>query len=190
MGSDASPWLVVVDLQHAFADRDSPWFAPSLKDATKSIARLVPHFESRVIFTRFVPPHEIGGSWSNYYEKWDFAVGTRDSELWSVIEPWRDRKSISSHTFSKWVPDLCDLVGDHPTIVLCGVSTDCCVLATAFAAVDAGAYVRVVENACAAQSPGIHQKALNIMRRRAPQLTIVTTEDEVADPHRDDVGGK
>ena len=42
--------------------------------------------------------------------------------------------------------------------VLCGVSTECCVLMTALAAVDDGAHVRVVADACAAKGPKTHER--------------------------------
>lgn len=172
------PWLVAVDLQPAFANPASPWFTPTLPAVIETIATLVPQYGSRVIFTRFVPPAEITGSWRAYYDKWPFAVGTRDSDLWSVVDPWKAATSIATHTFSKWVPALHALVGTHPAIVLCGVSTDCCVLATAFAAVDGGAHVRVVADACAAKTPAAHEAALAMMRARAPQLAIVTAAEE------------
>jgi len=38
--------------------------------------------------------------------------------------------------FSKWGPEPRRLTGLADAIVLCGVSTECCVLATALAAVD------------------------------------------------------
>jgi len=97
-----------------------------------------------------------------------------------VIAPWRDRTSVASHTFSKWIPDLYDRLGTDPTMVLTGASTDCCVLATAFAAVDAGAHVRVMADACAAATPAAHDAALMMMASRAPQLTIVTAAQERA----------
>ena len=97
-----------------------------------------------------------------------------------LIAPWERAVSVSSHTFSKWVPELLALLGPHPTIVLCGVSTDCCVLATALAAVDAGAHVRVVADACTAKTPELHESALQMMRGRAPQLTVVTSSQERA----------
>jgi nicotinamidase-related amidase len=180
LSAEAPPWLVAVDLQRAFADRGSPWFTPGVGSIAGIVADLVPQFGPRVIFTRFVPPREVEGSWRSYYEKWRFAAGTRDSDLWSVIEPWDRAVSVSSHTFSKWVPELQTLVGPHPTIVLCGVSTDCCILATAFAAVDGGAHVRVVADACTANTPELHEAALLTMRGRAPQLTVVTSKEEVA----------
>ena len=178
MSVESRPWLVAVDLQRAFADPGSPWFTPAVRSIAGVVADLVPQFGPRAVFTRFVPPREVEGSWRSYYEKWRFAAGTRDSDLWSVIEPWDRAVSISSHTFSKWVPELHALVGPYPTIVLCGVSTDCCVLATALAAVDGGAHVRVVADACAAKTPELHQAALKMMRGRAPQLTVVTSRQE------------
>jgi nicotinamidase-related amidase len=70
-------------------------------------------------------------------------------------------------------------VGAEPDLVLCGLSTDCCVLATALAAIDAGARVRVVADACAAE-PALHDAALAILRRRTPQLTLTTVADELS----------
>ncbi len=49
-------WLMVIDLQPAFAHPDSPWFTPTLDGVTAQIARLVPRFGERLLFTRFVPP--------------------------------------------------------------------------------------------------------------------------------------
>jgi nicotinamidase-related amidase len=174
------PWLVVIDLQHAFATPGSPWYAPASRSAVDAVAGLVPLYGPRVVFTRFVPPREIVGSWQDYYGKWSFAAGTWNSDIWNVIEPWSDRTTISSPTFSKWVPALRTLLGPHPTVVLAGLSTDCCVLATAFAAVDAGAHVRVVSDACASATPALHDAALMMMARRAPQLAIVTAAEERA----------
>ena len=70
-------------------------------------------------------------------------------------------------------------MGTELDLVLCGLSTDCCVLATALGAIDAGARVRVVADACAAE-PTLHDAALAILRRRAPQLTLTTVADELA----------
>ncbi len=175
MSAGPPPWLVVVDLQRAFAEPRSPWFTPGVERVAGVVADLAPRFGARVVFTRFVPPRDIEGSWRAYYEKWPFAVATRDSDLWSVIGPWERAASIASHTFSKWVPELRALVGFHPTLVLCGVSTDCCVLATALAAVDGGAQVHVVADACAAKTPELHETALQMMRGRAPQLEVITS---------------
>jgi len=69
---------------------------------------------------------------------------------------------------------------DHTTgghLVLSGVTTDCCVLTTALAAVDAGVYVQVVEDACAGADAESHQKALDLMRLYSPMLEVVTLDE-------------
>jgi nicotinamidase-related amidase len=64
--------------------------------------------------------------------------------------------------------------------VLCGVATDCCVIATALAASDAGTFVRVVGDACAGSSDAAHERALAIMAGFAPQVTVTSVEEELA----------
>ncbi len=75
MSGTGDDWLMVIDLQPAFSHPDSPWFTPALVEVSRRIATLVPAFGERVLFTRFVPPAEPGGSWRRYYgEKWPFAL--------------------------------------------------------------------------------------------------------------------
>lgn len=173
----ADEWLVVVDVQPAFLDAGSPWFSPMLPEAVTRIAELVPLFGARVVFTRFVPPRDVRGSWRPYYARWDFALRPESERLWDVTAPWAGRASVASHRFSKWEV-LRPVLGADASVVMCGVSTDCCVLGTAFAAVDDGAQVRVVADACAAKDDVIHERALAILASRAPQLELTTTRAE------------
>jgi nicotinamidase-related amidase len=171
-------WLVVVDMQHVFADPLSPWFTPSFATVAQRIATLVPLFGQRVAFTRFVPPRAIEGSWADYYRRWDFAATPASAEQWQLVPPWRGAERVDTHRFSKWGAELRALTGPSATVVLCGVSTDCCVLMTALAAVDDGAFVRVVADACGAKTPEVQEAALSLLQARAPQLTITTTAAE------------
>ncbi len=180
MGAHDAGWLVVIDMQNVFAERDSPWCTPPFAAVAEKIAGLLPLFAPRTVFTRFVPPGDIAGSWSDYYRKWSFAAAPPEHELWALAGPWRNAPSVDSHKFSKWIPELQRITGKTAPIVLCGVSTDCCVLATALAAIDDGAFVRVVANACGAKTPEAHERALSLMRDRAPQLAIDTAEEERA----------
>ena len=173
-------WLVIIDMQTVFAAPDSPWFAPTFNAVREQIAVLVPLFGQRVIFTRFIPPERVEGSWDHYYRKWAFATDRHDAALWSLVAPWENRLSLDTHRFSKWGPDLQRLAGHAPRMVLCGVSTDCCVMATALGAVDDGAFVRVVADACGAKTPAIHEGALSLLSSRAPQLVISSLKEECA----------
>ena len=169
-------WLVVVDMQPAFSHPDSPWFTPGLPKAAPAVAELVRLFGERVLFTRFVPPARPSGSWVQYYRRWPFALDPANAWMWALDAPWAGRPSVDSHTFAKWLPAVRRRVG--ASAVLCGVSTDCCVLATALAAVDDGAAVRVVAYACAAKTPALHARALDFLAGRAPQLAITTLAEE------------
>lgn len=173
-------WLMVIDLQPAFSHPNSPWFTPALPGVADGIARLVPAFAGRVVFTRFVPPPRPFGAWRQYYERWPFASQPDAAWLWDLDAPWTGQPSLASHTFSKWLPPMRERCGDEGAVVLCGVSTDCCVLMTALAAVDDGVPVRIVADACAAKTPEAHARALDIMAARAPMLRIVTTEEELS----------
>jgi nicotinamidase-related amidase len=68
------------------------------------------------------------------------------------------------------------ILGEDATMILVGVSTDCCVISTALAAADAGVRVRVVEDACAGVSDADHDRALAAMALYAPLIEITTAE--------------
>lgn len=170
--------LVAIDLQPAFSHPESPWFTPGLDEVAGRIERLLPRFGGRIVFTRFVPPTAPFGSWLRYYERWPFALEPASHWLWSLENRWSGYRSVASHTFSKWTSELRDQVGEGEA-VLCGVSTDCCVLMTALAAVDDGAHVRVIADACAAKSTDVHEGALALMATRSPQLRITTVAEEL-----------
>ena len=123
-------------------------------------------------------PAEPAGAWRTYYEQWPFALQPPDAPLWDVVPelaptgPTRRRRT----TFSKWGPELAARVG-AATIVLAGVSTDCCVLSTAVAAADAGVAVQVVADACAGVDEASHRKTLEILALYAPLIEIVSSAD-------------
>lgn len=176
-------WLVVIDMQQVFTG-ESPWATPRFDHATAGIERLLPRFTGRTVFTRFVAPERPQGAWVPYYRDWPFALRPEGDPLWDLTEPFAsaaaDRRDpvVTATTFGKWGTGLQAVVGDHPHLVLTGVSTDCCVLSTALAAADAGATVTVVAEACAGASDDDHERALAAMRLYAPLITVV---DSAAD---------
>src|SRR5206468_10618894 len=79
-------------------------------------------------------------------------------------------------TFGKWGSQLATAMRGSHEMVLTGVSTDCCVLATAVAAADSGVHVRVVADACAGISDQDHERALDAMALFGPLIEITTIE--------------
>ncbi len=170
-------WLVVIDAQTVFTSpRASPWGSPMWAEAVPRVVALVAaHDPARVVLTRFVADPGLGGSWGPYYEDWPFALVPGQDALYAVVPELAayDRHVVTAGTFGKWNADLRAVVGDQPQLTLAGVATDCCVIATALPAADAGARVTVVADACAGSTPQNHRQALAAMALFGPQVTIV-----------------
>lgn len=173
-------WLVVIDPQRIFADPASAWGSPMWAGAVGRIVRLAAAYGNRVVITRFVADPHMGGSWEPYYREWPFAVVPDENPLYAVVRELgdvasaagRDGRVVTLPTFGKWHADLRAVVGDQPRLRLAGVSTDCCVIATALPAADAGATVVIDAAGCAGSSVANHQRALDAMALFGPQIVI------------------
>ncbi|MDR2253730.1 MAG: cysteine hydrolase [Bifidobacteriaceae bacterium] len=172
-------WLVVIDMQNVFADPASPWHVPRFAQTVAPILRLTRAYAPRVLFTRFVAPTVPAGAWRVFYEAWPFALTQPDHPMWEIVEPLRDAVPAARHAacakgvFSKWGPELAGPAGGG-AIVLAGVSTDGCVLATALAAADAGVRVMVVGEACAGIDDESHAAALEVLRPLDPLVRVIS----------------
>ncbi|NLG23277.1 MAG: cysteine hydrolase [Actinomycetales bacterium] len=174
------PWLVVIDAQVVFADPGSEWCAPRFEEIVEPIRRLAAAFGDRVVLTRWVPPVEKVGSWKPYFEQFAFADQPPDHRLFDLVPAAADlgaRHTVSEPTFGKWGEQLRAITGPTPHLVLTGVATDCCVISTALPAIDAGAQVTVVSDACAGSDDTNHQQALDAMALYAPQLFVRTSAE-------------
>jgi nicotinamidase-related amidase len=173
--------LVVTDMQEVFRDPESPWATPGFDELRHPIGRLRDAFGDRVVSTRFLVPERPIGSWVPYYET--FREVTRpDRRGWfELAEPYRAwaRNTLDRETFGKWGRRLEAAAGPSRTIVLCGVATDCCIISTALPAADAGAFVRVVGDACRGATADAHDRALAILSGYAPQIQVTTVEREL-----------
>lgn len=174
----SAPWLVAIDLQVVFADPASPWRTPEFARAAEATARLLPAFAGRTVRTRFVAPPEPVGAWVDYYADWPFALVGADDPLYDLVPSIAAAAGpvVSATTFGKWGPALAAVVASDASLLLTGVSTDCCVLSTALAAADAGRRVLVVADACAGLSETDHQRALAAMALYAPLITVTTAD--------------
>lgn len=175
--SDRRPWLVVIDMQQAFGDPTSGWAAEGYAQVVPVIGTLASEFGDRVVFTRFVRDPDESGQWAAYYDRWTSFRVRPDDPVWDLtVEVPQEATVIDEPTFSKWGPALQRIVGDAP-LVLCGVATECCVLATAFAAADAGREVVVVSDACAGATRALHEQALAIMDMNSPLISVTSSRD-------------
>jgi nicotinamidase-related amidase len=174
----SNPWLVVIDMQVVFGDPSSAWFTPAYAAIEPTVARLVERFGERVVLTRFIAPEHPTGAWVPYYELWPFALVHHTDPLYDLMPVFAGtgHPVISRTTFGKWGDELSAIIGPDASVVLAGVSTDCCVLSTALAAADAGVHVSVVQDACAGLSAADHQRALDAMALYGPLIEITTAD--------------
>ena len=184
-GASAEPaaWLAVIDMQRVFAEPDSPWLAPRFTEIVGPVKSLVEAFRPRVTFTRFVAPRVPEGAWRAYYAQWPFALQPPDARIYELVDEFAGEPgpTLDSTTFGKWSPDLSARVGSG-TLVLAGVSTDCCVLSTALAAADAGTPVLVAGDACAGADDDSHAAALRLLQLQSPLIEVVTVAGILGSP--------
>ena len=164
-------------MQNVFADPDSEWFTPRFDEVVAPIDRLAAAFEST--FTRFVAPFRPDGAWRDYYERWPFALSPPDSQLYALVPHLASHagQTLDASTFGKWGAGLSGRIDGADTLVIAGVSTECCVLSTVVAAADAGVRVVVAADACAGASDAVHAQALGVLEFYAPLVEVRTTAE-------------
>lgn len=125
------------------------------------MARLLPSFGGRVVFTRFLAPVRPGPpGCGGPTKRWPLALQPPDAELWRLTPEFAvlGAPVLDAETFGKRTPELAARLAPASRLVLAGVSTECCVLTTALAATDAGTEVVAVADACAGADDEAHAR--------------------------------
>lgn len=170
-------WLLVIDMQRAFADPPSPWAAPGFYTVLPRIERLIAAYGPRVVLTRYVPPSPVTGAWIDYYAAFPSLLLPESDPAWDLMVPAAAETSVETRaTFSKWDARMAAVVGPDTAIAVCGVATECCVLGTVLAAVDDGRSVRVITDACAGGSEAAHEQTIGLLAGFAPLVSLITAE--------------
>ena len=178
---------VAVDMQHLFSG-DTAWHTPSIPEIVPNILRLTRHQPSRTIFTRFVTPgypDEAVGAWRTYYRRWtSVTTSEMDPAMLDVMAEFRpfippalvaDKPTYSAFESAQFA-DLLNTMACQ-TLVVTGVETDVCVLATVLTAMDRGYRVVIAEDACHSSDPDAHRATMDLVYRRfEDQIEIGTTD--------------
>lgn len=162
--------LVVVDTQRLFCDPESPAFLADWPPRRSRLIALARSFLERglpVIRTRHVHPDgDDGGTMGLFFrrlQRMDDPLSAPDSVVAAALAdvPLVDKSRFSALT----VPSVVEAAVVRGTLVLAGVQTHRCILATAVDAARLGLRPIVVSDACAAGDVRDHRAALRVLRR-------------------------
>lgn len=176
--SNTQDLLVVIDMQEIFQRPGGQWGVPNYEQITPQVQALADAFAQRTVWTRFVRDPQEHGSWGPYYQRWDECRLDPQDPAWEITLPTSPEDPVIDRpTFSKWGEELAALVEGYRGFVVCGVTTDCCVLSTVLGAVDAGVQVTVVTDACAGLTEESHRDTLRVLELLEPMVRLTTVAD-------------
>jgi nicotinamidase-related amidase len=161
-----------VDMQRLFAE-DTPWRTPWLPRVLPVVRRITDAHAERTIFTRFIPaerPGDGSGTWQSYYERWaDMTLQRLPRALIELVPELAcyapPALVLDKNIYSPWLmPDLDAALKARAadTLVITGLETDVCVLATVLGAVDRGYRVVVVTDGICSSSDETHDAMLHL----------------------------
>lgn len=178
---------LVVDMQEMFRSHPD-WGAESLTRIIPAIQRLLRARPDSAYFSRFIPaqnPDHAIGAWQRYYRRWssvtldNLAAGQVD--VVQELRPWAKRVADKIGYSAMANPGLRQAAISHcdQCLILSGVETDVCVLATAMEAIDAGLRVILATDALASSSQKCHVQALDILHDRFDEQVELGTVDQI-----------
>jgi len=184
-------YFICIDIQRLFLE-PGDWYCPEGLSILPNCVSLAKASTDRCLFTRFITPHapaDAKGQWRDYYHHWQSVTqsvaGKEMMELHAQIQPLAD----PSQTFDKPTYDVFKNLSFVNTVqsstarnlIIFGIETDVCVMASVLSAVDLGFCVVVVTDATASSDMRSHQVCLDLVYPRFDQQIILATTAEILD---------
>lgn len=179
--SHSKDLLLVIDMQKVYLP-GNPWACPSIERSAGNIIRLLESGKiPQVIFTEFSAPQSPVGVWKNYNT--EYAAINEDpvmNELLDVLKPYTARYPLwSKSVYSSYaIAQLRELAAAADHVVLTGVVAECCVLATAMSAIDAGNRVIYLKDAVSGFSEQNEAETEHLLSCLSPLHTSILCTEE------------
>ncbi|RYE58931.1 MAG: cysteine hydrolase [Rhizobiaceae bacterium] len=186
---------ICVDMQRLFVEA-TPWQAPWAERVLPMVATLCEHQPDRLVFTRFVPMQDSDsapGTWQRYYQRWPEMTLERLPPQLLDLAPPLDRFSPPALRFDKRVYSpwhdgtLAPYLTDRrvTTVVVSGLETEVCVLATVLGAIDCGFRVVIAMDAVCSSADETHDSMSRIYESRFGMQVEATTTAEIIEAWRE-----
>lgn len=169
--------LFVVDVQNGF-------ITPESEHAVPAIVNLVSRWSTlggNTVFSRY---HNYPGSELERLVNWRKLYEPPETDLIPELRPNRPgRYVIDKRTYSGCTPEMLRLIHRNrwTNIVVCGIDTELCVLATVIDAFDRGFTPWVISDACSSTGGGAtHKAGLTVMARGIGDDQVISVESLLA----------
>lgn len=161
--------LLVVDVQNGFVNDDTK----HILEPINTLIRRWRHEQAPIVFSRFINPES--GPWERLMG-WDGCRSDPEIRLHPNLEV-DGGPIIDKHVYSSWTNEVADYCKKRAldTVLLCGIDTDQCVLATAVDIFQTGLLKPLIVSDCCASSAGdkFHQAGLLLLERLIGKKQIV-----------------
>ncbi|WP_372576801.1 isochorismatase family cysteine hydrolase [Ruegeria hyattellae] len=184
--------FVCVDMQNLFLD-PGDWQCPGAMGIIPNCLALSEAAADRALFTRFVPAWAVDdaqGAWKSFYQRWASVTGSQAGlDQIEVVTTLR-HLAVPERTFDKATYGAFESAAfasyirqkSPDNLVLYGIETDVCILATALKAVDLGIRVMLPRDALASSDTTSHQMCLDhVYPRLDQQIDITDTQTLLAE---------
>jgi nicotinamidase-related amidase len=182
---------VCVDMQRLFVER-TPWHTPWADRVMPQVDAMCGRYPERTIFTRFVPLDSVDtapGTWRRYYSAWPEMTLDQLPPAMLELVPTLGRFSppavqFNKRVYSPWYDgSLAPLLRGRgiTTLIVSGLETEVCVLATVLGAIDHGFRVVVAMDAVCSSADETHDAMSRIYESRFGLQVEAAITDEILD---------
>ncbi|HKI56467.1 MAG TPA: isochorismatase family protein [Trueperaceae bacterium] len=188
--SQRRPLLVAIDVQRLYQAFE-PWALPDAARVAATIARIHDATGCPLLCTRTVMPAAAGihdGPWAAYQRRWRELAAKLEGDP-ALLDPLPDvqarcHATFDKHTYSAFgAPAFrahVEVAAPDP-LVIAGVETDICVLATVFGAIDRNLPVWLVTDALAGPDPAAARGVLAMLARMPDQVRLLDADSVIAE---------
>ena len=171
--------ILVIDMQNVYLPGEA-WGCLNMPKATQNIKKLLDQTENDICFTQFIADEKAEGVWKEYNvvnkeineDKWL-------NEIVDELKPYVEEYPIyTKSTYSSMkIKEIQKKMARKDRLVITGVVSECCVLATCLEAIDMGYKIIYLEDACAGFNEETEEAVKTIFSGLIPlHVEIMTTD--------------
>ncbi len=172
--------LLVIDMQNVYRQNEK-WACWQTEQAAQNIVKIIESKKCHVAFTRFIASKKPRGVWQNYNAENADVNGSKFlNEYHPALVPYLAHfplftKSTYSSLKNRRLKKLCRKA---KRVIISGVVTECCVLATIFELIDEGVYTVFISDAVSGAGESQDLAVQNVLSGLSPlHVKIATTKE-------------